>query len=117
MRAAVKSLHSQHYIHRDIKPGNFMICIDNLHPMLFLIDFDLAWLFHNPTTYLHTSFTINHLIIGTLPFTSINGQHGQGYTQSHHDDLESLAYTIIYLALGNLPWTSNSAGNNKKAIL
>ena len=40
-----------------------------------------------------------------------------GYTQSHHDDLESLAYTIIYSALGDLPWSSNSAGNHEKAIL
>jgi casein kinase I family protein HRR25 len=52
---------------------------------------------------------MNHSIIGTLPFTSINGQ--QGHTQSRRNDLESLAYTIIYLALGDLPWTSNSAGN------
>jgi len=44
-----------------------------------------------------------------------NGQ--QGYTQLHHNDLESLAYTIIYSALSNLPWSSNSAGNHKKAIL
>src|SRR5216684_7960797 len=39
------------------------------------------------------------------------------YTQSHCNDLESLAYTIIYSALGNLPWSSNSAGNHEKAIL
>ncbi len=88
---------------------------DDLNPTLFLINFGLAWLFHNPATYSHTSFTTNHLVIGTLPFTSINGQ--QGYTQSCHDDLESLAYTIIYSALSDLPWSSNSAGNHEKAIL
>ncbi len=55
-----------------------MICGDDLNPTLFLIDFSLAWLFHNPATYLHTFFTMNHLVIGTLPFTSINSQ--QGYT-------------------------------------
>ncbi len=92
-----------------------MIHSDDLNPTLFLIDFSLAQLFHNPATYLHTSFTMNHLVIGTLPFTSINGQ--QGYTQSCRDNLESLAYTIIYLALGDLPWSSNSAGNHEKAIL
>src|SRR5260370_16534545 len=92
-----------------------MICGDDLNPTLFLIDFGLAQLFHNPATYLHTSFTTNHLVIGTLPFTSINGQ--QGYTQLCHNDLESPAYTIIYSALGDLPWSSNSAGNHEKAIL
>jgi serine/threonine protein kinase len=78
-----------------------MIRTDNPLPTLFLIDFGLARLFCNPTTYLHIPFTTNHSIIGTLPFTSINGQ--QGYAQSHCDDLESLAYTTIYSALGELP--------------
>jgi len=40
----------------------------------------------------------------------------QGYTQSCCDDLESLAYTIIYLTLGDLPWTGNSAEDNKEAV-
>ena len=92
-----------------------MIRVDDLHPTVFLIDFGLARLFRNPATYLHTPFTTNHSIIGTLTFASINGQ--QGYTQSRRDDLESLTYTIIYSALGDLPWTSNSAGNDEEAIL
>ena len=92
-----------------------MIRVDDLHPTVFLIDFGLARLFRNPATYLHTPFTTNHSIVGTIPFASINGQ--QGYAQSRRDDLESLAYTIIYSVLGDLPWTSNSAGNNKNAIL
>jgi serine/threonine protein kinase len=92
-----------------------MIRVDDPHPILFLIDFGLAGLFRNPATYLHAPFTTNHSIIGTLLFTSINGQ--QGYSQSRRDDLESLAYTIIYSALGDLPWTANSAGNDEKAIL
>jgi serine/threonine protein kinase len=88
---------------------------DNPFPTIFLIDFGLARLFRNPATYLHTSFTMNHSIIGTLPFASINSQ--QGNAQSRRDDLESLACTIIYSALGELPWTSNSAGNKVEAIL
>ena len=92
-----------------------MIRIDNAPPTLSLIDFGLARLFRNPATYLHIPFTTNHSIIGTLPFASINNQ--QGNSQSRRDDLESLAYTIIYSALGGLPWTSNSAGNKAGAVL
>ena len=113
--SAVKSLHSRYYVHCNIKHRNFMIWVDKLYPSLFLINFGLARLFHDPSTYLYTPFTTNHSIVGTLLFASINSQ--QGYTQLCHDNLESLAYTIIYLALSDLPWTSSSAGNNKKAIL
>jgi serine/threonine protein kinase len=83
-----------------------MIRTDNVPPPVFLIDFGLAQQFRNPTTYLHLHkpYSKDHLIIGTLLFTSINGQ--QGYAQSRHDDLESLAYTIIYSACGDLPWAS-----------
>jgi len=38
----------------------------------------------------------------------------KGATQSHHDDLESFAYTIIYSARGELPW---SDCHNPKAVL
>ena len=101
---AVKSLHNQHYIHRDIKPSNFMVRTDN--SAVFLIDFGLAQLFRNPATYLHAPHSVDHSIVGTLPFMSIAGQ--QGHAQSCRDDLESLAYTIICSARGDLPWTNLS---------
>ena len=90
-----------------------MIRNDNIPPTLSLINFGLARLFRNPATYLHIPFAANHSIVGTLTFASVNSQ--QGNSQSCRDDLESLAYTIIYSALGELPWTSNSAGN-KEAV-
>ncbi len=64
--SAVQSLHDQHYIHCDIKSRNFMICTDGIPPTLSLINFSLAWLFHNPATYLHVPFTTDHSIIGTI---------------------------------------------------
>ena len=102
--SAIESLHARHYIHRDVKPSNFMVRFDNASPTIFLIDFGLAQLFRNPATYLHISYTTKHSIVGTLPFTSVNGH--QGHAQSRRDDLESLVYTIIYLAHGHLPWTT-----------
>ena len=78
----------------------------------FLIDFGLAQQFRNPATYLHVSYSTNHPIVGTLPFTSINGQ--QGHAQSRRDDLESLAYTIIFSARGSLPWIDLS---DREAVL
>ena len=85
------------------------------HAAVFLIDFGLAWLFRNPATYLHIPYSEDHSIVGTLPFTSINGQ--QGHAQSRRDDLESLVYTIIFSARGDLPWTTTSAYSSQKAVL
>jgi serine/threonine protein kinase len=113
--SAVESLHARHFIHRDIKPSNFMAQADGVSPTISLIDFGLARLFRNPSTYLHIPYTMGHLAVGTLSFTSVNGQ--QGYAQSRRDDLESLAYTIIYLVRGDLPWTRLSAHRDHKAVL
>src|SRR5712675_3259145 len=82
-----------------------MVLADDVGPTIFLIDFGLVRQFHNPATYLHTPYTKKHWVVGTLPFTSINGQ--KGHTQLCCDDLESLAYMTIFLARGYLPWTIN----------
>ena len=88
---------------------------DNVNPTIFLIDFGLAQQFRSPATYLHTPFTTKHSVVGTLPFTSVNGQ--KGFAQSRRDDLESLAYTIIFLARGDLPWSTRSISRDHKAVL
>jgi hypothetical protein len=81
----------------------------------FLVDLGLAELFRNPATYKHIPYSTDQSFVGTLPFTSINGQ--QGHTQSRRDDLESLAYTIIYSARGSLPWSSLSSQGDREAVL
>jgi hypothetical protein len=75
----------------------------------------LARQFRNPATYLHAPYTTKHSFVGTLSFASVNGQ--QGHAQSRRDDLESLAYTIIFLARGDLPWTTDSIYNDREAVL
>ena len=89
-----------------------MISVENGSPVSFLIDFGLARQYRDPATFRHASYKPNEEVIGTLMFSSIMGQ--QGATQSHRDDLESLAYTIIYSARGELPWTGC---RNPKTVL
>jgi hypothetical protein len=95
-----------------------MVRLDNLHPTVFLINFGLAQLFCNPAMYLHNPDSTDQPVVGTLPFTSIAGH--RGFAQSCRDDLESLVYTIIYSARGDLPWTTispNGADSNQEAVL
>lgn len=76
-----------------------MIGFDN---RIFLIDFGLAQYFRDPMTHDHISQTRGHDLIGTIRYTSINSH--LGIQQSRRDDLESMAYTLLYLILGKLPW-------------
>ena len=99
--SCLESLHERSYIHRDVKPANFMTSIGELS-RVSLIDFGLAQLFRDPSTRRHVPLVSGLKTVGTITFTSINSHSGQ--MQSRRDDLESLVYSIVYLCRGRLPW-------------
>lgn len=74
-----------------------MVGVDNT---IYLIDFGLAQHF-NPN-HNHIPLTTGNDLIGTIRYTSINSH--MGLQHSRRDDLESLAYTLVYLLYGRLPW-------------
>jgi serine/threonine protein kinase len=100
--SVLKSLHDHHYVHLDVKPDNFMIGTGDRSSRVFLIDFGLTRLFRNPATRKHITQFKGLDITGTVCYSSINSH--LGLTQSRRDDLESLAYAIVYLVKGRLPW-------------
>ena len=98
----METIHNQHYIHRDIKPDNFVIGIGNENTQLYIIDFGLGKLYRNPITLKHNPYLVTTRLIGTVRYASVNSL--QGTEQSRRDDLESVAYVLIYLLKGKLPW-------------
>ncbi len=67
-----------------------------------IIDFGFAKRFRDPMTCLHIRYRQDKNLTGTARYASINNH--LGVEQSRQDDLESLAYILIYFLHGKLPW-------------
>ena len=109
-------IHSKDIIHKDIKPNNFLI--GRKDPKnIYLIDFGFSQKYRSTRTGKHIQLRKAKIICGSLDYLSINGN--KGFTLSRRDDLESLAYVIISLALNSLPWSKIifTKENKTKAII
>ena len=51
MIARLQFMHAKYYLHRDIKPDNFLIGIGKKSNILYLIDFGLAKKYRDPKTH------------------------------------------------------------------
>lgn len=120
----IQYIHSMGYLHRDVKPNNFMLgkfsknlaCVNE--KKIYAIDFGLSKEYIDFTTDEHLPFKDGRKFIGTPRYASI-GTH-LGHRQSRRDDLESIAYILIYFVLGDLPWQgvkAKSKGEKKEKIL
>lgn len=94
MIESLKFIHDCGFIHRDIKPDNFVMDAKDENK-LYCIDFGLA------KKYINT-FNKGHKFCGTGRYASIAAHLGD--EQSRKDDLESIGYLLVYLFKSKLPW-------------
>ena len=94
-------IHSKNYIHRDIKPSNLVIGRKDPN-IIYLVDFGFSCKYRSSHSGKHIKFKKLNYIIGSLEFSSINGN--KAYQQSRRDDLESFGYMIISAITKELPW-------------
>ena len=98
----IQSIHQKYYIHRDIKPDNFMTGRGENEKNIYIIDFGLAKKYYSVSKAQHIKFCTGKHLIGTARYCARNAH--RGYEQGRRDDLESIGYVLMYFLLGVLPW-------------
>jgi casein kinase 1 len=107
----VEFFHSKSFLHRDIKPDNFLMGLGRRANQVYVIDFGLAKKFRDSTNR-HIPYRENKNLTGTARYASMNTH--LGIEQSRRDDLESLGYVLMYFLRGSLPWQGLKAGTKKQ---
>ncbi|KAL5530501.1 hypothetical protein ACEPAF_6759 [Sanghuangporus sanghuang] len=108
---AVEYCHSKGIIHRDLKPDNLLMGIGVRVNFVHIIDFGLARRYRHPRTLEHFPYFEGHSFFGTTRFASLKAL--EGCSQSRRDDLESVAYSLVYFVRGRLPWQGLRGGTEK----
>ncbi len=124
----IEYIHAKSFIHRDIKPDNFLMGIGKRGNQVNVIDFGLAKKYRDPKSHFHIPYRENKNLTGTARYASINTHLGVGQLfsvspcgqslnfaeQSRRDDMESLGYVMLYFCRGSLPWQGLKAATKKQ---
>ncbi|KAG5555456.1 hypothetical protein RHGRI_006192 [Rhododendron griersonianum] len=113
----LEKLHLKGFVHGDVKPENFLLGQPSTpdEKKLYLIDLGLASRWKDASSSQHVEYDQRPDIFrGTIRYASVHAHLGR--TGSRRDDLESLAYTLIFLIKGRLPWQGYQ-GDNKSFLV
>jgi serine/threonine protein kinase len=117
MLECLREFHSHGFVHRDVKPGNFLLNPRGPKPLV-LIDFGLSKRFIDLQTRQPCPPSTNCGFHGTPKYASLSAQ--TCHDQSPRDDLISLLYSMAEMIEGRLPWGLDDDSRviqRKKAVI
>ena len=97
----IKYIHGMGYLHRDVKPENFLFGMGDNSKKMYAIDFGLSKRFLDDTNT-HIPMKQHKKFTGTIRYLSTNVH--AGCEPSRRDDLVSVGYMLMFLLKGSLPW-------------
>ena len=111
MLSRIEMLHSHHFVHRDIKPDNFLMGVGPFANVLYIIDLGLAKKYKDRQNQ-HIAYCDGKSLTGTARYASLNTH--LGIQQSRRDDLEAIGHMMIYFLKGRLPWQGFRAESSRE---
>ncbi|MES1910548.1 MAG: hypothetical protein MHM6MM_003123 [Cercozoa sp. M6MM] len=112
MLSCMQFVHDNGYLHRDLKPNNFCVGLDdNERNFVYVIDFGLAkpYLLEDGA---HIPLTEGRSMVGTARYAPVASHIGR--EQGRRDELESLLFILVYFLKGKLPWQGLPAKNHRE---
>jgi serine/threonine protein kinase len=106
MTSALRDLHTNNIIHRDVKPSNILTGADASESQFYLVDLGISGHYRKADSNEERPRKMVSKFFGSMPYASIDTH--MGLEPGPKDDLEALMYTMVYLATGTLPWLSDS---------
>ncbi|XP_061604614.1 casein kinase I isoform X2 [Phyllopteryx taeniolatus] len=76
MISRIEYIHSKNFIHRDVKPDNFLMGLGKKGNLVYIIDFGLAKKYRDARTHQHIPYRENKNLTGTARYASINTHLG-----------------------------------------
>jgi casein kinase I family protein HRR25 len=74
----IEYIHHKSFIHRDLKPDNFLMGTGKLGNVVYVVDFGLAHEYIDPETRIHIAYRDKRSFKGTHHYASVNSHLGVG---------------------------------------